>query len=45
MARDLNSPDPGPDEEPNREMIRAILVIDYVILIVKINGTWLEVMI
>ena len=35
MARDLNSPDPGPDEEPNREMIRAIFVIDYVILIVK----------
>ena len=35
MARDLNSPDPGPDEEPNREMIKAIFVIDYVILIVK----------
>ena len=36
MARDLNSPDPGPDgDEGPREIIKAILVIDYVILIVK----------
>ena len=36
MARDINSPDPGPDgDEGPREIIKAILVIDYVILIVK----------
>ena len=36
MARDLNSPDSGPesDERP-KESIKAVLVIDYVILIVK----------
>ena len=36
MARDLNSPDPGPDgDEGPREIIKAKLVIDFVILIVK----------